>query len=341
VAATLTDVGINSARLPDGETMNVNVTVLQSAQTAQVFLSTGTSYASPLGTSGSITIEVTGNEGVQQFTFASGTTQASMITAINSFREALGVSAAQHGAATDRIVFRSVGFGSSEFVRVKEVAGPTADYIFASAAATTALDDQRDYGRDAIVTINGQQATANGTEARVATGGFDVSVDIDGTSALNTGSGSGTNSTDFTITGGGANFNLSPNVNLAGKVSLGIETVTTGNLGKALSSLAAGGANNVVNGSLPTAQTVIDEAIRQVSSLRGRLGAFQRNTVGATISSLSISLENTAAAESSIRDTDFAAETAALTRSQILGQAATQALSIANAQPTSILALLQ
>ncbi|MHC4220718.1 MAG: flagellin, partial [Planctomycetota bacterium] len=50
--------------------------------------------------------------------------------------------------------------------------------------------------------------------------------------------------------------------------------------------------------------------------------------------------ENTAAAESSIRDTDFAAETAALTRSQILGQAATQALAIANAQPTSILALL-
>ncbi|MHC4904176.1 MAG: flagellin, partial [Planctomycetota bacterium] len=56
---------------------------------------------------------------------------------------------------------------------------------------------------------------------------------------------------------------------------------------------------------------------------------FQKNTVGATINSLSISLENTAAAESSIRDTDFAAETAALTRSQILGQAATQALAIA------------
>jgi flagellin len=344
VAATLTDVGINSARLPDGGTLDINITVLQSAQTAQVFLSTGAAFTSPLGTSGSITIEVTGNEGVQQFTFASGTTQASMITAINSFREALGVSAAQHGVATDRIVFRSVGFGSSEFVRVKEVAGPTADYIFSSAASATALDDRRDFGRDAIVTINGQEATANGTEARVATGGFDVYVDIDGTSALNTGSGSGTNSTDFTITGGGANFNLSPNVNLAGKVSLGIETVTTGNLGKAgtgfLSSLNAGGVNNVVNGDLTTAQTIIDEAIKQVSSLRGRLGAFQKNTVGATISSLSISLENTAAAESSIRDTDFAAETAALTRSQILGQAATQALAIANAQPTSILALL-
>jgi flagellin len=346
VAAALVDVGINSARLPDGGTIDVNVTVLTSGQQAEVYLSTGTSYESATGTSGSITIELTGNDGVQQFTFASTTSQASIITAINTFRDALGVSAGQSAVDAARIEFRSVGFGSTEFVRVKEVAGPAADYIFASATSGSALTDKRDDGRDAIVTINGQQATANGVEARVATGGFDVFVSIDGDLAGGSGGINTTGgSTDFTITGGGANFNLSPNVNLAGKVSLGIETVTTGNIGKAgtgfLSSLAAGGANNVVNGDLTTAQTIIDEAIKQVSSLRGRLGAFQKNTVGSTINSLSISLENTAAAESSIRDTDFAAETAALTRSQILGQAATQALAIANAQPTSILALLQ
>ena len=137
---------------------------------------------------------------------------------------------------------------------------------------------------------------------------------------------------------------MSPYVSRAGKASLGIETVTTCNLGKAgtgfLSSLSAGAVNNVVNGDLTTAQKVIDEAIKQVSSLRGRLGAFQKHTVGATINSLGIALENTAAAEAQIRDTDFAAETAALTRAQILAQAATQALAIANALPTSVLALL-
>ncbi|MHC4420483.1 MAG: flagellin [Planctomycetota bacterium] len=346
VGTLLTDVGINAAKLPSGGTLDVNVTMLQSAQTAQVYLSTAANFSG--GGEGSITVEVTGNEGVQQFTFASGTSQANIISAINTFRDAIGVSAGVSVANGNRVEFRSTGFGTTEFVRVKELSGPAADYIFASAlagASNPALDDHRDFGRDAIVTINGQQATANGTEARVVTGGFDVYIDVDGSSVLNTNAGSGTNTTDFTITGGGANFNLSPNVNLAGKVSLGIETVTTGNLGKAgtgfLSSLSAGADNNVVNGDLTTAQTVIDEAIKQVSSLRGRLGAFQRNTVGSTINSLSISLENTAAAESSIRDTDFAAETAALTRSQILGQAATQALAIANAQPTSILALLQ
>ncbi len=344
IASSLTDVQINSARIPDAGTLIVDITVLISGQTAEVFLSTGANFDSGLD-EGSITIEVTGIDGVQQFTFASGTSQANIITAINSFKDAIGVSAVQSVVDGNRVEFRSVGFGSSQFVRVKELNGLTNDFIFTSAADAGALDNHKDSGRDAVVTINGQQATANGLEARVVTGGFDVFVDIDGSSTLNTSSGSGTNNTQFTITGGGANFNLSPNVNLAGKVSLGIETVTTGNLGKAgtgfLSSLAAGAVNNVVNGDLTTAQKVIDEAIKQVSSLRGRLGAFQKHTVGATINSLGIALENTAAAEAQIRDTDFAAETAALTRAQILSQAATQALAIANAMPASILALLQ
>ncbi len=85
---------------------------------------------------------------------------------------------------------------------------------------------------------------------------------------------------------------------------------------------------------------MIDDAIKQVSSLRGRLGAFQKNTVGSTISSLGIALENTAAAESQIRDTDFAAETAELTRGQILQQAAIQSLSLANSSPQAVLSLL-
>jgi flagellin len=148
----------------------------------------------------------------------------------------------------------------------------------------------------------------------------------------------------FSITGGGADFNLGPQVNLANKVSLGIEAVTTGSLGSSasgtLDSLKAGGLANVVNGDLSSAQGVVEDAIKQVSSMRGRLGAFQKNTVGSTINSLSIALENTSAAESVIRDADFAAETANMTRAQILGQAATQALAMANNQPSSVLALL-
>ena len=214
------------------------------------------------------------------------------------------------------------------------------ELLFITAAAVTGTTDLKDLGRDATILINGNQATADGLTARIATSGFDVSISLDGTGDLNKTSAT----TTFKITGGGADFNLAPKVNLAGKVSLGIETVTGGNLGNSvdgfLTALKSGGTANVVNGNLTKAQKIVDHAITQVSSLRGRLGAFQKNTIAATINSLGISLENTAAAESGIRDTDFANETASLTRQQIMAQAATQSLAIANAMPQNVLALL-
>lgn len=340
VANTITDVTVNSARISNaaGSYVNVTVDVLTSAQTGAVYLSTGATLDN--GGNGSITFEVTGSSGVQQFTFASGTTQANIMSAINTFKDSLGVSAIQNATTATRVQVNSTKFGSNEFVRVKTLEGTAANLLAATAAGATSTSDLKDSGRDAIVLINGNQATTDGLTARVSTDGFDVALSLDGASALNM-----TNATSsFQVTGGGADFNLSPKVNLAGKVSLGIETVTTGNLGNGtdgfLSALKSGGTGNVINGDLTKAQNVVDAAIKQVSSLRGRLGAFQKNVVGATINSLGVALENTTAAESSIRDTDFANETANLTRQQILSQSATQALGIANASPQSVLRLL-
>ena len=73
----------------------------------------------------------------------------------------------------------------------------------------------------------------------------------------------------------------------------------------------------------------------------GRLGAFERFTIGSTINALGVALENVSAADSAIRDTDFAAETANLTRSQILSQAAATVLAQANANPQLALTLLR
>ena len=340
--AVLSDVTVNAAKLAaDGTARTVTITVLQSAQTGAVFLSTGANFAN--GGSGEVSFEITGTKGVQQFTFASGTSQTDILAAINSFKDSIGVSATVAGSNASRISINSTGYGADSFVRVKELSneGPT-DFIFtASTAGGTAVSDLKDKGRNATVLINGTQATTDGLTARVSSDGFDVSISIDGTSALNnTGQ-----STTFDITSGGANFNLAPSVNLASKVSLGIETVTTGNLGGNsfgfLSDLKSGGSANVQNGNLSKAQEVIDASIKQVSSLRGRLGAFQKNVVGSTISSLGIALENTTAAESAIRDTDFASETANMTRAQILSQAATQSLALANSAPQQVLSLLR
>ena len=85
-----------------------------------------------------------------------------------------------------------------------------------------------------------------------------------------------------------------------------------------LDTLMKGGSNDLIDGNRETAQQVVDAAITQVSTLRGRLGAFQKNILQSTINALGIAGENTAAAESITRDTDFASETASLTRAQIL-----------------------
>ena len=84
----------------------------------------------------------------------------------------------------------------------------------------------------------------------------------------------------------------------------------------------------------------IDSALTIVSSLRSNFGAIQ-NRFESTISNLQAVSENLAASRSRILDADFAAETAALTKAQILQQAGVAILSQANAQPQLALSLLQ
>ena len=86
--------------------------------------------------------------------------------------------------------------------------------------------------------------------------------------------------------------------------------------------------------------TKIDSALDAVASHRALLGA-QQAQLESTVRNLANVAENTAAAAGRIMDTDYAAETANLTKAQILQQAATSILAQANAQPQAVLALLQ
>jgi flagellin len=85
---------------------------------------------------------------------------------------------------------------------------------------------------------------------------------------------------------------------------------------------------------------LIDEAIGRVSSVRAYLGAVD-NRFGHTVDRLRTSIENTTAAESRIRDSDVAAEAAALARRQILSQAGTAVLAQATRSPELLLSLLR
>jgi flagellin len=84
----------------------------------------------------------------------------------------------------------------------------------------------------------------------------------------------------------------------------------------------------------------IDAALTSVSTLRSTFGAIQ-NRFESTISNLQATAENLTASRSRIQDTDFASETAALTRAQILQQAGTAMLAQANALPNQVLTLLR
>jgi flagellin len=317
VASTSFDnVRINAARVPDGASVNVVVQVTASAQTGQIVYGGG-----DLTTN--VTIEVAGNTGTEQLSFSSGTTVSAIAASINAVTTATGVSATISGSD---LVVNSTSFGADQFVSLKTVAG------------TFAPDTNKDYGRDAAVTINGAEAQASGKSISYRSSNLDLEFDLDAT--FNT---PGTD--NFTVTGGGATFSLGSKVTESDKASIGIASVSTGSLGDStsgfLSALSSGGDSSLSSDNLVIAQKIIDKAIKQVSQLRGRLGAFQKFTIGSTINSLGVAFENVSASESAIRDTDFAEETASLTRSQILAQASTTVLAQANASPQAALSLLR
>ncbi len=85
---------------------------------------------------------------------------------------------------------------------------------------------------------------------------------------------------------------------------------------------------------------LIDSAINTVSNRRGNLGAIQSNTLETGLNSLRASYENLKAAESVVRDVDFAEESANFTRNTILVQSATAMLAQANTLPQNVLKLL-
>jgi len=108
-----------------------------------------------------------------------------------------------------------------------------------------------------------------------------------------------------------------------------------------VSSVSSISAMNVLSAtSASAALSAIDGALSSVNSSRASLGAYQ-NRFASVVSSLQTTSENLTASRSRIQDTDFAAETASLTRSQILQQAGTAMLAQANQIPNQVMTLLR
>ncbi len=273
-----------------------------------------------------LVFQLSGENGSETFNFGAGTAASQVSDAVNLVADSTGVSASFDSVTG--ISFSSTGYGSDTLVDI-EVINEGAGGTFA-----TSLSEDRAIGTDIVATVNGVEADGVGNSLSINTSVLDVTLTVDAGSSTNF---------SFDITGGGALFQMGPDVTTNQQATLGIGSVSTGQLGGAngrLYELGSGQARSLEN-DVAGASVIIEDVIAKVTGLRGRLGAFQSTTLDSNMVSLNETLANLQEAESSIRDADFAQESANLTRAQILVQSGTNVLALANQNPQNVLSLLR
>jgi flagellin len=296
-------------------TYDINITT----QAAQGIHSAGTDQTANLGADETLTVNGT----VIQLT--AGMTQSQVVAKINDYTDTTGVVASAEGTT---LTFTTEEYGSTASVTV------VSDVAAATTSTGVGTTSNTASGTDIAGTIGGLAATGNGTvligDNGTAAAGISISTTETGAQ------GSVTivdNSLVFQV---GANKNQTVEIALSAMSATDLGTGVSGNTFNNLSEIdvtTADGAQDTIE--------IVDEAIRQVSEERGELGVFQKNTLESNTANLQIAEENLVAAESVIRDTDFASEMAKMTKNQILLQSGTAMLVQANQIPQVVLQLLQ
>ncbi len=269
---------------------------------------------------------------------SAGSTGSQANTAINAVTANTGVAAA-YDSTNNILTLYSTQFGSGHNINVTTtVSGGGSDQTGLNGVAAT-------QGTDVTGTINGVAADGVGnvlTSNAGATAGLSVTFAANSTVPYQMADANNTTLTANVDTSNGLVFQIGAN---------GGQTATLTIQSVQANALGVGGGSGINNLSLidVTSSTqsstsilnVIDKAISDVSNLAGTLGAFQDNTLQATAANLQTSLQNTTAANSTIRDTNFAQESATYAQNQVLVQAGTQVLKNSNQLPQLILTLLQ
>lgn len=337
--------GIASAKATDigNNTLNSNVAGA-GLSTAQISTVTQTP---PLNGFAIQNLSISGN-GITSsggaLNLAAGASAKTIAAAVNGFSSSTGVTA----TATSTATIAGVTAGAVQF----KLFGANAAAVTISATVSSASD------LGAIATaVNAQSGTTNITAVADKSGNL-VLTDNQGNdikvSNLNV---AAAGLTGATIKGGnattvtfGATAVLSDSATIGGQVSFdsssgytvatsaGTTFLTAASVGSTLNAISAVDISTTAGAN--AALATVDAALTTINSSRASLGAIQ-NRFASTITNLQTSSENLSAARSRIQDTDFAAETAHLTRGQILQQAGTAILAQANSLPNGVLALLR
>ena len=230
---------------------------------------------------------------------------------------------------------------------------PDGTFTAVSANISAVVTNQSDLS-SLVSAINGQQSTT-GITAEFSTAGNKSSITLKTLDGRNIGIGAFANSTagNDSVSFSGQTLTEAGTVAAVktGTISLssGRGAISTANAGADV--FAAAGTNNSSFESVAavdistaagaqTALGTIDSALAQISGSRAALGAYQ-NRFDSVITNLQTTSENISASRSRIQDADFAAETANLSRAQILQQAGTAMVAQANQLPQGVLALLR
>lgn len=243
-----------------------------------------------------------------------------------SFELAIGVEGEAATAATTFTVNGTAGDGTGADTVV--TAQDVVDFVNGNETLTgQGLSAQVVNGDVVFNTENGENFTLNQT---ITAGDTTADAATDGLA----GNGTITDGTDATFAG---------DVDITSLQSVTIAGANADIVGGAQSQQAQGAIEDIDISDVAGANDAInrvDAALNSVNSLRGDLGAIQ-NRFESTIANLSTSVENLSASNSRILDADFAAETAKLSKAQVLQQAGISVLAQANARPQQVLSLLQ
>lgn len=270
------------------------------------------------------------------FTSDPGETVNSLLAKINSKSNLTNVTASH--VAGQGIVLSATKFGSQFPIQYTE----TANILNGAASASPAV------GTDAVYTITVPVEPSPSTATETFTGGRGPGVD--GLTLLSpsgnrititpAGNATGAATTIGSISVGAVRFQIGANANQFASFSMpsvfARDLGTTSVSGQNISTLdvtSEAGATNAIK--------IIDEAISQLATQRGRLGSFQQNFLQSNVRSLGVAEENLTSSESMIRDADMAEEMTQYTKLNILQQSGMAILAQASQSPRNVLQLLQ
>ena len=291
-----------------------NIATAVNAATGTTGVSATASTTATLGSlsaDGTVTFDLYGSNGTAAPISATVTTTdlSSLVDAINAKTGSTGITAAIANSGASVTLTSATGedikIGNFEHSAAVTDTGGGGTEVSQTLAVTGGT------GSAITLTDGGTTAEAAQTDSTV----------VGGSLTFSAADGAFTMQSDIAASAGGLFTGAAANSQASSKTSVSQVDIST-----------QSGANSAI--------TVLDGALAKVNSIRADLGAIQ-NRFESTISNLSTTTENISAARSRIQDADFAAETAQLTRSQILQQAGLAMLAQANSLPQGVLSLLQ